>query len=64
MKTGRIIEITLKVLIIIVMTTGFINAQNYKIVDTGQKAFYNNTSTISKPSSIKSYPFFNIPDPV
>ena len=54
MGTGRVIRLTIIVLIVII-TTGFVKAQTFKIVDTGQKTFYDNAGTINKPSSSDSF---------
>ena len=51
MKIRRTIKVILIVLAIVNFAGDFINAQTYKIVDTGQKLFYDNSTTISTPSS-------------
>lgn len=44
-----------KLILILLPWTLAINAQTYKIVDTGQITFYNNNSVISTPDSVEAF---------
>lgn len=55
MRTRKFMKLMLTILSFVVITSSFTVAQTYKIVDTGQKTFYDNTNTISEPSSSDSF---------